>query len=500
MKIFNVGLMSLASVVFFFGLSCSEREINSAKLQQRGDDLYYAVNEEKPYSGKVVETYESGQKRTERTFKNGKLHGLSIRWDSDGQNRYEISYKNGQKSGPCRTWYGNGQQEKEGAYKGGKEYGRWVYWYDDGQKQRECNYKDGILDGPWISWSDKGEHEKEGTYKGGKEYGQWVYWYANGQKQRECNYKDGILDGLWHSWYDKGNQEKEGAYKDGKEHGQWVYWYANGQKQRECNYKDGILDGPWDSWYDKGNQEKEGAYKSGKEYGQWVYWYPNEQKWKEGRYKDGKQDGEWNYWTEDGWRLDIVKDTDGNTYQTIMIGNQVWMAENLKVTHYRNGDAIPNVTGKTAWGHLRTGAWCNYANIADNAATYGRLYNWYAVNDPRGITPEGWHVPTDAEWQTLIDYLGGPSVAGGKMKESGKNHWNSPNTNVPNRSGFSGLLGGFRYSFGNYGSMGTTVSFWSSSDVNSSQAWTRYLSGGNSKVNRRSYGKQGGFSVRCVKD
>ncbi len=138
---------SFSFVMFIFSLSCSEsnREIKSEHLQKRGDGLYYAINEEKPYSGKVVEFYKSGQKRMELTFKNGKLHGLSTRWVSNGQKKSEIGYRNAEQTGPYRTWYKNGQQEKEGAYKAGKEDGPWVFWYLNGQKQRECAYKDGVL-------------------------------------------------------------------------------------------------------------------------------------------------------------------------------------------------------------------------------------------------------------------------------------------------------------------------------------------------------------------
>jgi hypothetical protein len=117
-----------------------------------------------------------------------------------------------------------------------------------------------------------------------------------------------------------------------------------------------------------------------------------------------------------------VVDIDGNAYHTVTIGNQVWMVENLKVTHYRNGDAIPNVTDGTAWLDLTTGAYCEYDNDVNNVATYGRLYNWYSVNDSRNIAPAGCHVPSDDDWQTLVDYLGGDAVAGGKMKEIGSTH------------------------------------------------------------------------------
>lgn len=195
-----------------------------------------------------------------------------------------------------------------------------------------------------------------------------------------------------------------------------------------------------------------------------------------------------------------VTDIDGNVYQTVTIGTQVWMAENLKVTHYRNGDAIPNVTDNGTWSGLTTGAYCAYNNDENNVATYGRLYNWYAVADSRNIAPAGWHVPTDEEWQTLVDYLGGSSVAGGKLKETGTAHWNSPNEGATNESGFTALPGGYRYDSGLFVNMGDYAYFWSSTEYSSYFAWYRYLSFSHSQVGRTNLIKRLGFSVRCVRD
>jgi uncharacterized protein (TIGR02145 family) len=196
-----------------------------------------------------------------------------------------------------------------------------------------------------------------------------------------------------------------------------------------------------------------------------------------------------------------VTDIDGNVYQTVTIGTQVWMAENLKVTHYRNGDDIPNVTDSTAWDSLITGAYCNYDNDTAYVAVYGRLYNWYAVDDSRTIAPAGWHVPTDAEWDTFIYCLGGEAVAGGKMKEAGTAHWLSPNTGATDESGFSALPGGCRSLSGGFSSsMGYGAYFWSSTASSSYSAWSRYLSYYYSEVYRGYFYMQVGFSVRCVSD
>ena len=198
---------------------------------------------------------------------------------------------------------------------------------------------------------------------------------------------------------------------------------------------------------------------------------------------------------------DPITDIDGNQYETVAIGNQVWMAENLKVTHYRNGDVISHLTDNNSWGGTSNGAYCAYNNNEDNVDTYGRLYNWYAVNDSRNIAPEGWHVPTDAEWTLLTDYLGGSNVAGGKLKEAGTEHWNSPNTGATNESGFTAFPGAFRNDYGSYWGMGYYGIFWSSTESFSTYAWYRHLYYGNSDVFRYNYAsKQSGYSIRCVRN
>lgn len=195
-----------------------------------------------------------------------------------------------------------------------------------------------------------------------------------------------------------------------------------------------------------------------------------------------------------------VNDFDGNVYHIITIGTQVWMVENLKTTHYRNGESIPNITGNKAWSKMTSGAYCNYNNDVKNTDAYGRLYNWYAVSDKRNICPAGWHVPADAEWQTLIDYLGGEFVAGGKLKETGLAHWESPNLEATNTSGFSAFAAGSRDNGnGSYGNLGTYTYFWSSTESNGS-AWGHNLSFYYVGIGRFEFDKTFGISVRCIKD
>jgi len=194
---------------------------------------------------------------------------------------------------------------------------------------------------------------------------------------------------------------------------------------------------------------------------------------------------------------------DGYNYPTIELGNgQEWMAENLQTTTYANGDPIPNVTNNNQWQSLTAGAWSHYNNDSLNENPYGKLYNWYVVSDSRNVCPTGWHVPNDEEWTKLTDYLGYIAVAGGKMKSTGTQYWESPNTDATNESGFSGQPGGYRsidgtfYGFGNFGQ------WWSSTelDITSNEVWVRYLIYNSAVVSNNFYKKKSGNSIRCLKD
>ena len=191
-----------------------------------------------------------------------------------------------------------------------------------------------------------------------------------------------------------------------------------------------------------------------------------------------------------------VTDVDGNFYHTVTIGTQTWMVENLKTTKYRNGDPILSPAG--SWSAVVTGAQAAYNNDAANATKYGLLYNWYAAADSRKIAPVGWHVPTDTEWSTLTTYLGGPGVAGDKLKESGNVNWLSPSAGT-NSTGFTALPGGYRLSDGTFSSLGTN-GYWWTSTVYGSYAWFGALYYNFSTASKSNDAKQLGYSVRCLKD
>lgn len=204
-------------------------------------------------------------------------------------------------------------------------------------------------------------------------------------------------------------------------------------------------------------------------------------------------------------QIGYVTDIDGNTYKTISIGNQVWMVENLKTTKFKNGESIPKVESNTAWANSYVGsAYCNYNNEINNVEEYGQLYNWFAINDNRCIAPEGWHVASVDEWLILIEYLGGSEVAGGAMKETGIQHWLTPNTGATNVSGFTGLPGGMRVFNGTYSNLNFSGDFWTSTETSSTEAkgFRLYYESKGITIGDINDGsnKKYGFSVRCIKD
>jgi uncharacterized protein (TIGR02145 family) len=193
-----------------------------------------------------------------------------------------------------------------------------------------------------------------------------------------------------------------------------------------------------------------------------------------------------------------VVDVDGNEYKTIQIGTQIWMAENLRTTAYNDGTPIPNVTGFGDWQGLSTGAYAWYDNDeATNKNLYGALYNGYAVETGK-LAPEGWHIPTNEEWEILADYLGGHSVAGGKLKEKGTSNWDTPNTDATNEVGFTALPGGFRD--GGFIGLGVNAQWWTSTETSPIEAKYRLVAYDHGALAGLDYLKRNGFSIRCVKD
>ena len=208
-----------------------------------------------------------------------------------------------------------------------------------------------------------------------------------------------------------------------------------------------------------------------------------------------------------------ISDIDGNSYNTVLIGTQCWTKENLKVTKYNDGSNITEINSTGTWNNtIVTGARTVYNDIPANLSTYGYLYNWYAATDSRKLCPAGWHVPTDGEWTSLIQFIvpteilgtsqGTQSLtAGGKMKSTGTTLWNSPNTGADNSSGFTALPGGYRRNGpGTFNVIRSRAFFWSATTSSSIFAWSRDLYGNTGDVDRETNSKSDGFSVRCLRD
>jgi uncharacterized protein (TIGR02145 family) len=191
---------------------------------------------------------------------------------------------------------------------------------------------------------------------------------------------------------------------------------------------------------------------------------------------------------------------DGRMYNTVKIGNQVWMAENLNTDRFRNGDLIPEAKTNEEWelaDDNKQPAWCYYNNDSANAAKFGKLYNWYAVNDKRGLAPKNWHIASDADFRNLTNFLGGKKVAGYKMKST--NGW-FDNGNGSNSSGYSGSPGSFRNCGGQFNHISKFGYWWTSTDTDYSNAWCRIIGAEDFEISNFSLCKSAGMAVRCIKD
>lgn len=191
-----------------------------------------------------------------------------------------------------------------------------------------------------------------------------------------------------------------------------------------------------------------------------------------------------------------VSDNDGNVYKTILIGAQTWMAENLKTTRYNDNTLIPLIFSDAAWAAATSPGFCWYNN---DSITYGALYNWYTVGTTK-LCPAGWHIPSDEEWTTLTTYLGGDSAAYNKLKETGVSHWQSPNSGASDESGMAALAGGYRNSYGTFGSIKKSCYWWTSDEFNAVDADYWLLAYDYKRVTTNNSSKKSGFSVRCIKN
>jgi uncharacterized protein (TIGR02145 family) len=196
-----------------------------------------------------------------------------------------------------------------------------------------------------------------------------------------------------------------------------------------------------------------------------------------------------------------IRDVDGNVYKAVRIGEQTWMAENLKTTRFNDGSVIQLVSKNSLWSNLTTPGYCWYDKDIINKNVYGNLYNWYAVNSGK-LCPAGWHVPTDEEWTTLTTFLGGINAAGCKLKETGNSHWIDNTFEATNETGFTALPGGYRFDTGVFAASGSSGYWWSAtvSNVGLEPAWSHNIVNASCMVSGGWCLKSCGFSVRCLRD
>lgn len=200
-----------------------------------------------------------------------------------------------------------------------------------------------------------------------------------------------------------------------------------------------------------------------------------------------------------GLRAQTVKDIEGNIYKTTFIGKQVWMVENLKSTKYNDGTIIRMIPDNAEWSSTYDDGYCWYNNEKNNGDMYGALYNWGTIKSKK-LCPIGWHVPDDNDWIVLANNLGGENIAGGKLKDTGITHWKKPNVGATNESGFKALPGGYRNYSGTFDFLGVYSTWWTSTEVSSTYAWSRFLKSEQGSILRYDFNKKYGFSVRCIKN
>ena len=452
----------------------------------------------KPVNGVVYYKSRSDQLKYEYNYKEGKLDGLCKTWYDDGQLKYEHNYKNGKWDGLRRGWYENGQLHYEKNFKAGKFYGLHKDWYKNGKLKSEYNYiggKYGISDGLQRGWYENGQLHYEKNTKAGKLNGLYKSWYDNGQLEDEINYTDGKLNGLYKTWHENGQLKYERNYRDGNKIGIYKIWVENGQLVDYYNYKDDKLDGLARKWYDNGQLMFEGIYKYGIKDGLYKAWYENGQLKREINYRDDKLIYK-KCWDVKGNQIEcdqanisgskFYDNRDGKEYKTVKIGNQTWMAENLA---YKPS----------------SGNYWAYDNDNLNVVKYGYLYDWETANN---VCPAGWHLPSQKEWDVLINYLGGENEKSFlKLKSP---YVQENNNNGTNESGFNGLLGGTVYPYhkiyrpnDEFKGIGSEGYFWCSGyDMNPFQERL-----GQVFSISTSYKSYSGFhadifgnSVRCIKD
>jgi len=381
--------------------------------------------------------------------------------------------------------------------------------YDDDVLIESHSIKNGVEDGPSRKYHENGVHKSDVMMKQGQPDGILRTWFISGKPATEITFIEGKAEGLSKKWYSNGQIAEETPLVNGRTEGLECLWYENGQKFGENEHKNGRLNGNSKTWREDGTIESEGSYSQSKKDGTWKSWDEHgiiiiERDFDNGELID-----------KNLLLSNEVLDVDGNVYKTKKIGNQVWMIENLRATHYQDGTPIISLKSDRSWVNAPRGGYSYYNSDENKAVVYGALYNWFAVNDERNIAPRGWHIPSIGEWEQMISFL----------KESRTNFDNSEDLNSDigselagrkelwkdgslknndhfGMSGINILPGGWRQGFsGSYVSINELAQFWSSTQHSDRLEWAfkyrvNYYGGSSSGP----YEKNDGASVRCIKN
>ena len=377
----------------------------------------------------------------------------------DNKTNKEIGgFREGFRYGPFKEYFANGKIKIEAFYNQGELEGKTSIWHESGKKRKEINYISGELHGKFTEWHSNGTIKVEYNYISGKiNDGRYIIYLENGQKEKEESYSKGLI-------------MSEGIYKDGKLYNLYeksVAYFNNGKIKTEGYLKNGLKDSIWTEWFKSGDKKNEVKFKDGIIT---LLIYENSS---------------------------YIADLDDNVYSILTLGTQRWLGENLKTTKYSDGTLILNVTDSKSWQYLSSGAYCIYGNDPSKKERYGALYNGYAINT-RKLCPTGWHVPSDDEWTILRNYVGGPSVAGGRLKQTGTSNWNWPNIGATNSFGFNAIASGGRSNLGAFDFLGVVCCMWSSSSSNLLTVRNINFKSGALYIDNSD--NTFGFSVRCTKD
>jgi len=240
----------------------ADGEVDGSTLMER-DGLSFAPNQDKPFTGRALQWFESGKKKQECDYKDGQLHGRCAEWYESGQQSKEVAFEAGRAHGQTVDWYENGQKKTEAAFQDGRAQGTSIAWHENGQKKLECDYKDSKRQGKLSSWHDNGSKQSEGFFQDGKQHGQFTWWYASSQKKEEAGWESGAQNGQYTAWHENGQKREEGEWSGGKKHGEWLVWHDNGNKQSEGKYEGGIKQGKHTVWNGNGSKKFQGRYKAG---------------------------------------------------------------------------------------------------------------------------------------------------------------------------------------------------------------------------------------------